>query len=290
VALLPNNENTIAHKLQEHDIAPVEVIDRRPYLGMSGIGHSCMRHLWYQFHWVSPKYVSNRMERLFNRGHWEEHRIIASLKSVGVECFRRDKDGNKIEIFGHIGEEQEEIIGFAGHSAGHNDGRGLGIPEAPKTEHLLEFKTANDKNFKLFAKDGVEKTSPKYFAQMQRYMKGLGLTRALFIVRNKNDESTYPERVVYDEKYADELVRKEQNVIMADMPPERIGGATWYECKMCDDFGVCHTGWDIKQNCRTCDKSDIENNGVWTCSYKDDNLSKEEQQHGCQVWKKGWGL
>ena len=47
---------------------------------------------------------------------------------------------------------------------------GLGIPEAPKTWHVLEFKTHNSKSFAKLEKEGVQKSNPMHYAQMQVYM------------------------------------------------------------------------------------------------------------------------
>lgn len=289
MALIPKNDNTIREVMAKRDRSGI-VQNARSYLGMSSIGHSCMRHLWYSFHWVSAKVINPRVKRIFERGDWEEQRLVRDLKEIGVECFRRDTAGKKIEIFGLVGEEQEEIIGFAGHAKGHTDGRCINVPDAPKTEHLSEFKTANDKNFKKFVKFGVEDAHPVYYAQVQRYMRAMKLTRALFIVTNKNDEYRYPERIPFRKGFADDLAKKEQHIIMSYMPLDKIGSPTWFECKWCDNNEVCHNGAQPLRNCRTCDKSDLENEGVWSCSYTEKNLSIDEQRAGCSAWKVGWGL
>jgi hypothetical protein len=289
MAILPKNENSISFVSTQRDLSE-EIKKPRSYLGMSGIGHPCMRHLWLGFHWVVENKVNKRVKRIFERGDWEEHRLIRDLKSMGVECFRRDIAGKKIEIFGHKDEEQEEIIGFARHAKGHIDGRCINVPDAPKTEHLAEFKTANDKNFKLFYKKGSEEANIVYYSQTQRYMHGLKLTRALFCVTNKNDEHRYFERIPYRKSFADDLVKKEQHIIMSDSPPEKIGGPNWYECKWCNHKEFCHSGMQPQQNCRTCDMSDIENRGKWSCTYKEKDLTIDEQRIGCNVWKRGWSL
>lgn len=289
MVMLPTNTRSIRDVMAKYDSESVKG-KQRTYLGMSSLGNPCMRDLWYGFHWCVEKFTERRVQRIFDRGDWEEHRIIRDLKAVGVECFRRDKDGNKIEIFGHKDEKQEEYVGFAGHAKGHNDGRALNIPDAPTTEHNLEFKTANDKNFKKYPKLGVEEANPVYYAQSQRYMHEQKLTRTLFCITNKDNESRYWERIPYRKEFALDLVRKEQHIIMSDSPLERIGGRTWHECKYCKSFGICHDNDAPAINCRTCDHSDIENDGIWSCSYKEQKLSVDEQRAGCKYWKIGWGL
>ena len=285
---IPVNRHTTKNLIEEKGETKSKP---RPYLGMSSTNAACARSLWYGFHWVSSKIIPARIIRIFERGDWEEQRIIRDLKSIGVECFRRDSDGNKIEIFGLPEEEQEEIIGFAGHCKGHNDGRGLNIPEAPKTEHLLEFKSANDKNFKKFVKLGVEKAHPVYYGQVQRYMKGFGLTRTLFVVTNKNDEERYYERIKYDKEFASELERREQHIILSPVPLEKLSqDPTWFECKFCNNIGPCHYGESPNLNCRTCDHSDLIDGGKWVCSIDESEISIAKQRVGCDLHRIGWGL
>ena len=253
---------------------------------MSGNGHSCNRKQWYSFHWCNPaEEMSARQMRIFNRGDLEEARLIKDLKAIGMEVYRPGPDGEHIELFGTIGEKQEEIIGFAGHAKGHTDGRVVGVLEAPKTPHLLEIKTANDRNFKKY-KDGVKVASPIYYAQMQRYMRGNGLRRALLAVTNKNDEARHYERVRYDSEFADRLVEKEQEIILSELPPHKEFAPTWYECKWCNARDICHGGESWEVNCRTCAHADMHSEGRWTCArHKDDELSIADQRVGCGEFK-----
>lgn len=57
----------------------------RPHLGGSMIGKKCERELYYSFRWFKRPAFEGRMLRLFDRGHNEEFRFIAYLRSVGIE-------------------------------------------------------------------------------------------------------------------------------------------------------------------------------------------------------------
>jgi len=277
----------------------------RKYLGMSGIGASCGRSLWYGFHWVTSKKTPARIQRIFDIGHMFEQLAIKDLKKVGIEVYRKDhdEDGNeiKVEMTGHPDEKQETIPGFAGHSEGHPDGRCIGLIEAPKTEHLLEMKTMNDKYFKSVCKSGVQKAFPVYYGQAQRYMKGMKVTRTLFVAINKNDCTYYFERINFDKNFAEDLVRKEQQIIMSDAPPPKAFPRGYFECNWKSCNSVCHEWGEPNKNCRTCDYCDAGNNGTWTCNNEkriydlgckaeEINLSVEDQRAGCEYWKIGWGL
>lgn len=267
-----------------------EVSYGRPYLGMSGLGSDCMRSLWYGFHWCSKKEISARTNRIFRDGHNAEATIISDLKAIGYEVFRLLPDGSEVEMTGALDEEQEEMIGAAGHVKGHNDGRVRGVVEAPKTVHLLEMKTANDKRFKEMKTKGIQQSDPTYYSQCQMYMGELALTRTLFIAKNKNDGSYYVERIKFDQEHYDMLKAKAWSIITSDAPPKKEFSPTWFKCKYCSHYDMCHFGKEPEKNCRTCDYSDIEDNGKWSCQKNKKDLSVEDQQKGCKSYKKGWGL
>lgn len=265
----------------------------RPYLGMSGIGEPCWRKLWYGFHWVNPAKYSARTERIFSIGHLFEAIAVENLKKAGCKVFKKDKSGKVQDLTGEIGEEQEEMIGFAGHAKGHNDGRIIGLQEAPQLECVLELKTMADKYFKTLAKEGVEKSQPVYFSQMQKYMGKMNLRVAFFLAINKNTCEYYSEFVEFDHEVFKELERKERIIITSDEPPERAYASNFYKCNWCDHYSHCHIKRkEVAENCRTCDYCDLEDGGIWSCTNKIDEkeLSVDEQRAGCSHWELGWGL
>lgn len=296
-----NNTSAVVAKL-EYGGEP------RPYLGMSGIGGHCERALWYGFHWVNPKKHDSRKERIFNAGHMFEPMIVKQLKDAGIEVykiledteenrlknegkFEVRKDGLKIEHFGMPDEEQEEYIGFAGHAKGHSDGRVIGVIEAPEIEHTSEFKTMKEASFKELCKVGIKKAHPVYYSQAQRYMRSNGTKWTLFVVVNKNTSHLYFERVPLVEKEAHDLLRKEQMIVMADIVPYSDYAKDYYKCTYCGAREICHGETEPAKNCRTCEYCDIEDEGKWSCSWKDRKfLSTEEQRVGCKHYKKGWDL
>lgn len=262
----------------------------RPYLSMSGIGEECLRKIFFGFRWASPQFITPQLDRIFERGDIEEKRIITSLKSVGIEVFRLHEDGKThVEMTGEIGEQQEELVDNWGHEKGHPDGRVLGVIESPKTVHLLEMKTMNDSRWKNFVKNGVKISDPKYFAQIQRYMRKMKLTRTLFIATNKNNEQREYERVELDPSFADDLKNKARDIILSIDPPTKQFSRSWYNCKMCSHFGVCHDGDAPEKSCRSCQHVDLAKDGKWICTYKEDkDLSLEEQMKACYAYKRAF--
>lgn len=264
----------------------------RPYLGMSSIGKACWRQLWYSFHWAVMSKHKGRTQRIFDIGHLFEEMAISDLKKQGCFVYRVDKDGKQIELTGNKDEEQEEIVGFAGHAKGHPDGRIYGLAEYPKKNLLLELKTMNNENFLKFRKLKVQFSHPVYYDQTQKYMLELGLEVAFFLAINKDNCAYWWEFVHLDRGHAEELRRKERVIIMSDEPPERAFGPGDYGCNFCDKYDVCHLNGEPEENCRTCEYSDIEDGGKWSCTNPIDprDLSTEDQRKGCSHWEKGWGL
>jgi hypothetical protein len=247
---------------------------RRSHLGASEIGEECLRRLWYSFRWCTEPAFDGRMLRLFERGRLEEPRVVAELRAVGVEVHEVDPDTG----------QQFRFAQHGGHYGGSMDGVARGLPEAPKTWHVLEFKTASAKRWRELERKGVEKAQPKHAAQMQAYMHELGLKRAAYIATNKDDEALYMERVRYDEATGERLRQKALRVIQAPEPLERIAddGSKW-PCTWCDAKGACHQGRVPPVTCRTCVHATPELDGHerWTCARFGKDLSRAAQELAC---------
>lgn len=265
----------------------------RPHLGASQIGKECERALWLGFRWAwNRNRFDGRMLRLFERGQREEARFVRWLELAGVTVNAVDpRTGEQFRL-------SDPDCG--GHFGGSMDGACLGLPEAPKTWHVLEFKTHNAKSFAQLAKDGVAKAKPEHFAQMQMYMHWSGLERALYLAVCKDDESLYAERVAYRKEIAERMAERARRIVFAQEPPAGISDdPTWYACKFCDFFELCHGRLEESgglgparlpdAHCRTCLHATPEADGEarWTCAKWPDDAGKpstipvEGQRQGC---------
>lgn len=194
----------------------------RQYLGASIIGKPCQRQLWYDFRWLHFKVHDGRLLRLFETGHLEEARMVQNLRDADIEVHDVDDNTGK----------QFDMVFHSGHFRGHADGVALGIKDAPKIWHLLEFKTHNQKSFDQLVKSGVATAKPIHFAQMQVYMHGMGLTRAYYLARNKNTDKLYGEWVHFDKTVADDHIDRASRIIFANELPLKISDKPdWYEYK-----------------------------------------------------------
>jgi hypothetical protein len=240
-------------------------------ISIGKLGEECERSIWYSFHWASPmERHEGRKVRLFATGNSEEARMIDDLRAIGCDVLDRDEATGK----------QFEISLLSGIVRGKADGKVSNVPGAEKTEHLLECKTHNDKNFAKWKKEGVEKAFPSHYAQCQLGMHGLGLTRALYLVHNKNTDEVDAERIKYDPLAAEKLLAKADRIAFAPTPPVKQES---FACKWCRHEKTCRYDDFARVNCRTCLHSELTRDGEWRCTAHGRALTIEEQRAGCKA-------
>jgi hypothetical protein len=266
---IPDSENSIQNLIDEAYAQKTRSEEKtRPHMGISMIGHPCERWMWLSFRWAVKEEFNGRMYRLFNRGHREEDVLISLLEMIGVEF-----------------SGQQAHVDFGFHVSGSADGViERGVPGALQTRHVAEFKTHSLKSFNDVAAKGVLMSKPMHYAQMQGYMHGMFINRALYVAICKDDDRIYTERVHYDKKFAERLVERAQRVATADRIPEPIStDPSWYQCKFCPAHSFCHEKKPTKHvNCRTCAFSTAEKNSTWTCERHDaSEIPVDFQLKGC---------
>lgn len=243
----------------------------RPHLGASMLGHHCDRWLWLSFRWAVVEKFPGRILRLFRRGHNEEAQIIRDLRAIGLDVRNPSSGQGRVD--------------FGCHVSGSIDARiESGVPGAVKTPHVAEFKTHSLKSFNDVKAKGVKESKPMHWAQMQLYMLGTELNRALYVAVCKDDDRIYTERVRLDLPAAQKLVERGHRITQSDRIPEPIStNPTWYECKMCAAHDFCHKSKTTEQvNCRTCAHATALPDSTWHCARWDDLIPTEAQREGCE--------
>ena len=274
MAAIPTSENCTLSLLDRAVEADSGSSPGRYHLGASIIGRECRRELWYSFRWTTVTKHSGRLLRLFARGQREEDWFNHLLRLAGVTVWDVDPDMN----------QQWRVEAVGGHFGGSLDGVLMGVAEAPKTPHVSEQKTHNDKSFKGVVKSGVAVAKPEHYSQMQIYMHLMNIPRALYQAVNKNDDALYFERVEHEPAHADALLRKAEHIITSDRPPEGIStDAAFYKCKFCDHQALCHGYQTPAVSCRTCAYATPQTDGDarWSCEKHKKNLTGEEQREAC---------
>jgi len=267
---LPEPNHSIQSLIDRHHESKAE--PPRPHMGASILGHPCDRWLWLSFRWaVQPKHPG-RILRLFRRGQNEEATIVSDLRAIGMDVRSTGSAQSRVDFGCHVSGSLDAIIES-------------GVPEAPKTRHIAEFKTHSKKSFDDLEKQGVEKSKPQHFVQMQIYMHGTGIERALYVAVCKDDDRIYTERVKYDPERAEKAIERGRRLALDDrMPPPISTDPSWYQCKFCDAHEFCHeTKTTQHVNCRTCAHSTATQDSTWRCERHDaDGIPVDFQREACE--------
>jgi len=258
----------------------------RAHLGASLIGKECLRALWFDFRWATRAGFPGRILRLFETGHLEEARIVRNLRRTGATVLEVDPDTGR----------QWQVSAHDDHFGGSLDAVAVGLLEAPKTWHVLEFKTHSAKSFADLKRHGVQVSKPRHYAQMQVYLHLTSITRAMYVAVCKDTDELYVERLPADPAAGEALLLKAGRVIRAARPPERLScDPAWWQCRLCEHHDLCHDGAAAERNCRTClhvtpvaggEAADsnmlrAERAGGWHCARYDRALAVVDQRRGC---------
>jgi hypothetical protein len=264
---IPESQHSIAALIDKAHEAKSE--PPRPHMGASTLGHACDRWLWLSFRWAVQPTFPGRVMRLFRRGRDEEATIVSDLKSIGLDIKGAQ---THVDFESHVSGSVDAIINS-------------GVPEAPKKKHIAEFKTHSKKSFDALLKDGVEKSKPEHFVQMQIYMAGTKIDRALYVAVCKDDDRIYTERVRYDKEVAEKYIARGKRLALEDrMPPPISTDPSWYQCKFCAAYEFCHQTKTTKHvNCRTCAHATAKDDSTFRCERHDaDGIPVEYQREGCE--------
>jgi hypothetical protein len=266
MAKLPELNRTIAAIDAYHEASQGKP---RPHMGCSTLGHACDRWLWLSFHWAVIEPFKGRILRLFRRGQNEEATVVADLKAIGMDVQKTGANQSRVDFGCHVSGSVDGVIMS-------------GMIESTKP-HVLEIKTHGLKSFTDLEKNGVEKSKWQHYIQMQLYMMGLKLERALYFSICKDDDRIYTERVRFDKVVAQKALERGHRLAKdARLPPPISTDPTWFECRFCAGHDFCHKSKVTQEvNCRTCAHSTAKEDGTWLCEKYNHTLSVDEQRTGC---------
>lgn len=269
---IPDSQHSITSLIDQYHEQQAEHDKPRPHLGCSQLGHPCDRWIWLAFRWAVRQQTPGRLLRLFRRGKMEEATIIADLRAIGIDVRCTGENQARVDFGAHVSGSADGIIES-------------GVPEALKKRHVLEIKTHNKASFDELERHGVQKAKPEHWVQMQLYMHGLKIDRALYVAVCKDDDRLYTERVRYDKDAAERYLERGRRIALSDRMPEPISAdPSWYQCKMCPAHSFCHeTHLTDQVNCRTCAHSTPKADSTWRCERFDaDGIPVDFQHQGCE--------
>jgi hypothetical protein len=201
----------------------------------------------------------------------EESTIVSDLRAIGIDIRFTGKVQQRVDFDSHVSGSLDGIIE-------------TGVPEAPLKRHVAEFKTHSKKSFDDMVKNGVEKSKPAHYIQMQVYMHGTDILRALYLAICKDDDRIYTERVRYNPEVAEKAIERGKRIALADRMPEPLSAdPSWYQCRFCPAHAFCHKAEPTKRaNCRTCAHSSALADSTWRCErHEADNIPEDFQHKGC---------
>lgn len=235
----------------------------REYLGISSIGESCSRKLWYRFRWAKDIRLDADTIKRFEDGHLQEDIQAKRLEKV---CTVLTLDPET--------DEQFRATMFGGHFGGSCDGKILGLLEAPKTWHIWEHKSVNEKKLKELEKI-LDTTDEKkalglwdetYYAQAVCYMALFKMTRHFLTVSSPGGRRSISVRTNSNPKKAKALFKKAEAIIFSDDVPAKFES---YKCNWCEYKDICLKEGEEQEmpklNCRTCLYSIPTKEGTFIC-------------------------
>jgi CRISPR/Cas system-associated exonuclease Cas4 (RecB family) len=261
----------------------------RCYLGVSSIGEPCSRKLWYRFRWAKDiRFGADTLKR-FEDGHLQEEIQADRLEKVCLVYTKHPETG-----------QQFRATMFGGHFGGSCDGKILGLLEAPKTWHIWEHKSVNEKKLQELEKildttdekKALELWDEVYYAQAVCYMAMFKMTRHFLTVSSPGGRRSISVRTNSNPKKAKALFKKAESIIFSEEPPAKLES---YKCNWCEYKDICLKEGEEQEtpklNCRTCMYSTPTKEGTFICGnertkkrcwWYDDTIPNTFQMHGCK--------
>ena len=248
-----NPRTVLAERLNQLIDAGIEARqeEHRTYLGCSAIGDPCERAAQLTFAVGRPGFRERedapveqpfpaRIRRIFERGHDAEDRAARWLASAGLVLATTN---------GLTG-EQFEVSFCNGRLLGHADGillHWLGDGPAPlELPALWECKCLGHKYVVEARRKRIRSSHPKYYAQMQLYMRGLKLDRGLITCIDADTMELHHELVERDDREADRLIARAERILAAtdagEWLPRSETSPVSMICKMCRHKAICWGG------------------------------------------------
>jgi len=212
--------------------APTAGRPRAQYLGVSILGHECLRRIQYEW-WIRPELVAAQDRERFERGHYSEARMRRHLVAAG---------------FKFAPPAACEFTAVGGTMRGHADGiiiHGPDLLGAYLIYPLIwECKCLKATSWREIERDGLEKRHPNYLVQIALYQAYLSITNpALFTVVNADTCEWLHFFVPFDAERAQLWSDRAANIIAAtranELLPRGFDDPEKFPCKQCPFKARC---------------------------------------------------
>ncbi|MCR5347157.1 MAG: hypothetical protein K6E38_05205 [Fretibacterium sp.] len=246
-----------------------------PHLDASLLGHPCGRRLWLSFRWAVLERPSGRIRRLADRDRRETAFMVENLRRAGIEIHSTCPDDGgrrRVELAPHVAGSPDGIIES-------------GVPEAPKSRHVAEFSAHSLEAFTELKRKGVFDAQRRRWCQIQCWMHGTGIRRALCVALCRDNGELYTERVEYHPVAAKDIIGRGAEIALKErIPPALSTDPSRTQCRQCPARPFCPGTRPIEPgcvSCRTCAHVTPGKDG-WQCeNIPLHAMTPEEQREGC---------
>ena len=244
-----NSRSRLSDRINRHidDGMAAEADAPRDYLGCSQLGDGCELADYFAF--AAGRTASRdagdaplpafppRIRRIFQCGRDVEELAARWLRQARFLLSTADP----------LTGGQYEVSFFGGAVRGHADGllvmwRGDGPSPLPLPA-LWECKRLGAKWWREAQRKGIRVSHPKYFVQMQLYMKGLGLERGLITCVNADTCELHHELVPFAPEAAERALERARRILLAfdsgERPPRAEKSPAAVACRMCRFADPC---------------------------------------------------
>jgi CRISPR/Cas system-associated exonuclease Cas4 (RecB family) len=205
---------------------------RLPIYAANQANH-CARKLWYQFMGMTPEPMDvDGCLRVYD-GEPHGDSLVHWLTEMGYKVYDREKKFKKLALNTPVGN-----IGVVGHIDGMIDGP-EGVREKGTLPYVLEMKGLS---CFTWTKPPEEVVNKDYRWQAQVYMWLTGITRTMFVIKNKNNsqfkffELTFDKRIIAKLKHKWVAILK---AVKAKKPMPRDYAEDSLQCSWCGFKKTC---------------------------------------------------
>ncbi len=232
--------------------------NRPKSLGVGRVGHplaaapwdrGCERALWYEKNrYPSDRPFPGKLYRIFDFGHAGEKMVAENLRLAGFTVLTEDDAGKQFGFelardpeTGHAhykGFCDGVVVDGPKRLGGEKDGIELKYP------FLWENKAINSKKFDKFLSEGVERSHPHYYSQIQQYQNFLQLYQnpALLTMVDRETGEIRIEFVRFNQRHCQAILDRASRVVAAKGALQLDRAAEDYTklpCKFCDYATQC---------------------------------------------------
>lgn len=211
---------------------------KRNYFGGSYATHQCDRFGYYSFINAPHEPINWKGAFAIQNGHADEIVLANRLRMVkGITLLTEKED-----------ETQFGFSKFEGRYRGHYDGIIWGLLQAPKTKHIWEAKSVNEKKFNNLKKCiddygekiALEKWDKIFYGQACIYMHEEKIDRHYLTACTPGVRDIVSCRTEANPEYAIALEAKVKRIIETKTPPHRIGmDRDFFLCRFCRFSSHC---------------------------------------------------